>query len=566
MHLLDSLGRNKHFKYVVNLHEQACAIAADAYAQYTGDIGIALLTTGPGASNAVTGVAAAWIDSTPLLILSGQVKTSDLRHRHGVRQMGVQELDTVALVSPVCKYAKCVTDPQQIKFELQKALHMARSGRPGPVWLDLPLDLQAANIDPEQLPDYEPAQQAPQDCRRAAEQIMKAINQADKPVFYAGNGIRLAKVIPEFRMLAEKLHMPVLTSWKAADFLPEDHPCFVGRPGIIPQRAANIIQQSADCLIALGTRLDLCQTGFRHDNFAPKAKKYIVDVDDKELNKLEMPLSGRYALHLAPLLKEMLTLAEKTAPASQAWLAHCKKLQQRYPVFQESYRRPISPGISLYHLIEELSKHADPEAIIVPGSSGACAEVTLQAFKIKDGQRLLNSPGLGSMGFGLAAAIGVSVATGSKRRIIGIIGDGGLQHNLQEMQTWIRLRLPICLFVLNNNGYGSIYQMQKNRFQGNFVACHPESGLTLPSLAALSQAYGLPYEKIANTQDLESKLPVLLAENGPRLCEVMLCAEQETLPRLTSKMLPDGKMITERMENVYPFLSAEELQNCLEGD
>ncbi len=566
MHLVDSLGRNRQLQYVCTLHEQAAVIAAEAYAQFTGDIGVALVTAGPGSTNAITGLAGAWIDSTPLLILSGQAKTSDLRHRFGVRQMGIQEVDTCAIVSPLCKYAKCLLDPATIRYELEKALYLARHGRKGPVWLDVPLDVQAAEIDPEQQTGYTPPAPVDADYDAAADEILKALSQAARPVLYAGNGIRQAGALPLFRKFLEKCPVPVLTSWKAADFLAEEHRLFVGRPGIVPQRAANLIQQSSDCLLALGTRLDLCQTGFRHDHFAPRAKKYIVDIDPCELAKLEMPLSGAFALDAGLLLQAMLSKIENYPVECSRWLSHCKELQRRYPIFQEEYRHPCSSGVHLYHLIEELSMQLGSDDILVPGSSGACAEVTLQAFKIKDGQRLLNTPGLGSMGFALPASIGAACAAGGSKKITSIVGDGGLQHNIQELQTLASLQLPVRLFVLNNNGYGSIFQMQKNRFGGHFVACHPESGLSLPSLQAIALAYALPWKKISSPDEMHTVLPEVLHARGPMICEVLLCENQQTLPRIASEMRPDGQMISRPMEDVFPFLSSEELHDCLKED
>lgn len=563
MHLVDSLGRNQQLQYVCTLHEQAAVIAAEAYAQFTGDIGVALVTAGPGSTNAITGLAGAWIDSTPLLILSGQAKTSDLHHRFGVRQMGIQEVDTCAIVSPLCKYAKCLLDPSKIRYELEKALYLARHGRKGPVWLDIPLDIQAAEIDPEKLESFVPPAPVEADYNAAADEILKALAQAKRPVIYAGNGIRQAGALPLFRKLLGQCPVPVLTSWKAADFLSEDHPLFVGRPGIVPQRAANLIQQSSDCLLALGTRLDLCQTGFRHDHFAPQAKKYVVDIDPCELAKLDMKLSGAFALDAGLLLQALLSKISNYPVECSQWLAHCKNLQRRYPVFQEEYRHPAGSGVHLYHLIEELSSQLGADDILVPGSSGACAEVTLQAFKITAGQRLLNTPGLGSMGFGLPASIGAAIAAGGNKKITSLIGDGGLQHNIQELQTLANLQLPVRLFVLNNNGYGSIYQMQKNRFGGLFVACHPESGLSLPSLQAIAQAYALPWKKISSTDDLHTVLPEVLHTRGPVICEVIMCENQQTSPRLASEMRPDGQMISRPMEDVYPFLPPDELQDCL---
>ncbi|NLZ62807.1 MAG: thiamine pyrophosphate-binding protein [Lentisphaerae bacterium] len=561
MHLLDSLGRSA-LRYVCNLHEQAAAIAAEAYAQYNGDLGVVLVTAGPGSTNAITGVAGAWIDSTPLLVLSGQAKTSDLRTRWHVRQMGIQEVDTVNIVSPFCKYAVCITDPQRVPYELGRALHLARSGRKGPVWLDIPLDVQGASIDPATLPAYQPEPPERADYQQAAREILSALSVARRPVVYAGNGIRLSGALKEFRQWVEMTGLPVLTSWKAADFLPEEHPQFVGRPGIIAQRGANFVQQTADCLLALGTRLDLCQTGFNHPGFAPRAQKYIVDIDGCEIDKLDMPLAGKYALDAGKLLRALIALTAEYTFSCQPWLSRCKDWQRRYPVILPEYCREDADKVNLYHLIKVLSEVMQPGQILVPGSSGACAEVTMQAFQVKEGERIQNTPGLGSMGFGLPACIGACLASGGKLTVA-IIGDGGLQHNIQELQTLKNLNLPIKLFVLNNGGYGSIVNMQKNRFQGHFVACNPESGLILPELQRLAEAYRLPFARIAHPRNLQAQVADILNQPGTTVCEVMLDPNVVSAPHLASEALPDGRMVSKPMEDLAPFLSRAELAENL---
>ncbi len=561
MHLVDSLGRSG-LRYVCNLHEQAAAIAAEAYAQYNADLGVVLVTAGPGSTNAITGVAGAWIDSTPLLVLSGQAKTSDLRTRSGVRQMGIQEVDTVNIVRPICKYAVCISDPQDVPYELGKALHLARSGRKGPVWLDIPLDVQGASIEPSALPLYQPEMPIEANYQQSASEILAALSSARRPVIYAGNGIRLAGGLADFRRWLAMTGLPVLTSWKAADFLPEDHPQFVGRPGIIAQRGANFVQQTADCLLALGTRLDLCQTGFNHPGFAPQAKKYVVDIDEAELAKLDMPLAGRYPLDAGKLLQALIAQTPRYTFSCQQWLSRGKAWQRRYPVILPEYCCEDAEKVNLYHLTKVLSEVMQPGQILIPGSSGACAEVTMQAFQVKDGERIQNTPGLGSMGFGLPACLGACLASEGKLTVA-IIGDGGLQHNIQELQTLKNLALPIKLFVLNNGGYGSIVNMQKNRFQGHFVACNPQSGLILPDLQRLAKAYQLPFVKIEHPRALQQQVADIFSRPGTTVCEVMLDPNVISVPHLASEALPDGRMVSKPMEDLAPFLSREELAENL---
>ncbi len=566
MHLVDSLGRDKRFEYVCVLHEQAAAIAAEAYAQQSGATGVALVTTGPGSTNAITGVAGAWIDSTPLFVISGQAKTSDLIGSSGVRQMGIQEVDIIPMVRPVTKYAVRLMDPQSVKFEVQKALHMAMSGRKGPVWIDIPLDVQGAMVEEDSLagftPETEGARHSSMDA--SAAEILNALSTAKRPAILAGNGVRLAGAMKDFLALKESLGIPVLTTWKAADFLPEDDPHFAGRPGIVAQRAANFVQQTADFLLVLGARLDLCQTGFNHPNFAPKARKFIVDIDSSELKKLDMKLSTRIEGDAGEAIRALLRQPKLKLPDFSSWLAACKGWQRKYPVVQPECLAEDGRLVNTYALMEALSELLPSDALIVPGSSGTCAEMTLQAFKLKRGQRMQNTPGLGSMGFGLPASFGACLASGGKPTV-SIIGDGGLQHNIQELETLRRLDLPIKIFILNTNGYGSILNMQNNRFDGNLVACNPASGLTLPDTCKVAAAYGLKTCRIESQESLKAKVLEVLETPGTVICDVMVDPEVQTAPRLSSKVLENGQMASLPMEDLWPFLDREELEAIMSG-
>lgn len=562
MHLVDSLGRNKKLQYICNLHEQASTIGADAYGQYTNNLGVALVTTGPGSTNAITGVAGAWIDSTPMLVISGQAKREDLLCGRGVRQMGIQEVDIVSMVSSITKYACCVKDPEMIKFELQKAIYLAQHGRKGPVWLDIPLDVQGVMVDEDKLVGFQPeAEEKPQDFSEAAKFILKAITDSKRPAILAGNGIRLAGAVNEFLDLASQLNVPVLTTWKTADLLPEDHPLFVGRPGIVAQRGANFVQQTADCLLILGARLDLCQTGFNHPNFAKNARKIIIDVDGTEIKKLDMKFELALTGDVGQLLKALIAENNRKTFDFSKWLELCKKWQRKYPVIQPEYLDESRERVNTYHLVDVLSEVLDENYVVVPGSSGACAEITMQAIKAKKNQRILNTPGLGSMGFGLPASIGACAASG--KNVVSIIGDGGMQHNIQELQTLKTQELPIKIFVLNNGGYGSIYNMQKTRFDGNFVACNANSGLVLPDICRLAEAYGLKNVRIENPQGLKTKVLEVLGMEGPVICDVLVDTEIPTAPRLSSEVMPDGRIVSKPMEDLWPFLARAEFDEIM---
>ena len=561
MHLVDSVGRCRDIEYVCNLHEQACAIAADAYSQHTNNLGVALVTTGPGGTNTITGVAAAWLDSTPCLIISGQVKRADLIGNRSVRQMGFQELNIVDIVEPITKYAVTVTDPASIKYHLEKALYFARNGRPGPVWLDIPLDVQVAQVDEADLKGFDPGEVAePPDFGLLKNQVSDAIqllNQSERPVILVGNGVRLSKAIDDFLQLIEVLQMPVLTTWKAIDFLPECHSLFVGRPGAVGQRGANFTQQNSDWILILGARLDLGQTGYNHRNFARAAKKIMVDIDPAEIKKMDMTIDVPVCADAKAFIQEFLRQRSAIVPKDRsAWWERCREWKSIYPVVLPEYWEEQG-GVNNYVLVDVLSDEMSGDDLLVPGSSGACSEVTMQAFRVKQGMRIFNNPGLGPMGLGIPASIGACLASGRKRTVC-IDGDGGFQLNIQELETVKRLNLPIKFFVLNNQGYASIRATQQSYFEGRLVASSPSSGLTLPDTLKIAAAYGLPTAQIQDHSHLRERVHQVLEQDGPVVCDVIVSPNQVTAPRLSSTQRADGTMVSKPLEDLWPFLDREE--------
>lgn len=563
MHLLDSVGRCQELEFICNLHEQAAAIAADAYGQYTNHLGVALVTTGPGGTNTLTGVAGAWLESTPCLFISGQVKRADLRDGRGVRQMGFQEINIVDIVQPITKYAVTVKDPLTIRFHLEKALRLARHGRPGPVWIDIPLDVQAAEINENDLPAFVPEEDpAPPDRdtlpRQVAETI-RLLNQSQRPVILAGNGIRLAGALDDFLKLIHSLQVPVLTTWKALDFLAEDDPLYIGRPGAVGHRGANFAQQNSDCLLALGARLDLGQTAYNHPNFARAARKIMVDIDPAEIAKMDMPLDVAVCGDAAAFIREFLRQLGDVKPRDRsAWRRRCADWKARYPVLLPEYWN-LRNGVSNYALIETLSDLMTSDDLFVPGSSGACSEISMQAFRVKKGMRVLNDNGLGAMGFGLPSAIGACIAAG-RRRTVSMDGDGGFPMNSHELEVVRRLDLPIKCFVLDNGGYVSIQSTQRAYFDGRFVASEPGSGLTLPSALNLAHAYGLHAVTIENHARLRERVQQILERPGPVVCQVKISPDHFTAPRVSSGQRPDGSMYSKPMEDLWPFLDREEFR------
>jgi len=560
MHLVDSLGKCKDLNIIVNLHEQASAIAADAYSQYTNNIGVALVTTGPGGTNAITGVAASWIDSVPVLIISGQVKRADLLSGKDVRQMGPQEVDIVSLVKPITKYAITVMDSNQIKLHLDKAVYLAKEGRPGPVWIDIPLDVQGATIDENRLKTFNQPKQIIQEGRLNSKisNLIRLINKSKRPVILVGNGVRQGDGTGIFKEIISKTKIPVLTTWRAADILPEDNNLYIGRPGSIGQRGANFTQQNADLIICIGARLDLGQVAFSYSNFAREAEKVIVDIDKNEINKVTTKIDITFNMDAGKFLAALLEKADKINIDTSGWLKRCQAWKEKYPVVLPECKKE-KKYVNTYVLIDALSKLLTNNDVVVPGSSGSCSEITLQALKIKAGQRVINSPGLGSMGFGLPASIGACVASGRKRTVC-LIGDGGLQHNIQELELLKRYGLPIKLFVLNNNAYASIRATQSRYFDGHLVACDPSSGLTLPDTLKIANAYGLKTFKLDNQDGIENKISEVLNSAGPVVCEVMANPDLLTQPKVSSEVKPDGRIVSKPMEDLWPFLAREEFR------
>ncbi len=564
MHLVDSVGRRPEIEYVCNLHEQGCAIAAEAYAQYTNKPGVALVTTGPGGTNAITGLAGAWLDSTPCLFISGQVKRSDLAGPRGVRQMGFQELDIVKIVESITKYAVTVTEPSSIKYHLDRAFHLAVSGRPGPVWIDIPLDVQAVVVDETRLEGYDPSGETPcmdgESLGRQVAAAVELINRSHRPVVLVGNGVRLAGALNELDSLIEALNIPVLATWKMADSLPEDHPLHIGRPGSIGQRAANFAQQNSDLMLILGARLDSGQTGYNHRAFARAAKKIVVDIDAAEIQKLDMDIEVAICADAKLTLKEFLKQAGRIeAKQRGGWWERCREWKRKYPVVLPRYWNETE-GVSTYVLIDLLSDFLGAGDLLVPGSSGTCSEVTFQAFRVKEDLRILNTQGLGSMGFGIPASIGACLASGRKRTVC-IDGDGGFQMNIQELETVRRLNLPIKFFVLNNRGYASIQATQNNYFDGFFVGSDSGSGMTLPEVTKVATAFGLNIAQIKNHDNIKEKISEILDMEGPVVCEVIVSPNQTTAPRISSFRNKDGSICSSPMEDMWPYLEREEFES-----
>ena len=562
MHLNDSIGKEPRIRFVCNQHEQASAMAAEAYARITGMPGVVNVTAGPGAINALNGVFGAWTDSIPMLIISGQVKCETCMATTGtrdLRQLGDQEVDIIRMVGGITKYAVLIDDPASIRYHLERAWHLAKCGRPGPCWLDIPVDVQSANVDESTLRPYDPMEDAPRwdeaEVRRQCREALDRIRAAKRPVIMAGTGVRLANALPEFDEVVHRLQIPVTTAW-THDLIASDDPLFCGRPGTIGDRAGNFTVQSADLLLVLGSRLNIRQVSYNWQSFAPRAFKIQVDIDPSEFRKpLVQPDLGIHA-DLKFFLAELAAECERCGYTAlhRDWLEWCRERVVRYPVVQNHQRKPGAP-LNPYHFVEQLSGLLAEDDVVICGDATACI-VPFQVMKMRKGQRLISNSGAASMGYDLPAALGAAVARNGAR-VICLAGDGSIQLNIQELQTIKHHQLPVKIFVLNNGGYLSIRSTQSNFF-GRLTGSSPASGVSFPEFVKVGCAYGIPSVRIERASDLP-RVQAALEQPGPVLIEVMLDPKQEFEPRCKSKQLPDGTIVSPPLEDMYPFLDADEL-------
>lgn len=570
MYLVDAVGKHADIEVVACLHEQAAAISAEAYGRiHQSGIGVAIVTTGPGATNAITAVAGAWIESVPLLIISGQVKRADMLRNSPLRQKGVQEVDIVSMVKSITKYAKTVEDANDIRLEMERAIHIAKEGRAGPVWLDIPLDIQATPVACENLRRFQVNEEQQQDKSRtesldsAITQTLALIAKAERPLILAGHGVRLSGAADNFLRLIEHLGIPVVTTWNAMDLLPFEHPQCVGRPGVVALRAANFAVQNCDLLISIGSRLDHIITAYNPRDFARAAKKVVVDVDINEINKLDMeiavPVCSDARIFISALQKLAPESAESSFDKYQDWRQRCRDWKKRYPV-NDGLPFASDGAITHYHFSDALSQVTPENTLVSTGSSGLAVEIFYTVFRNKPGQRVFLTSGLGAMGYGLPAAIGACFANGRKPMLL-VESDGSLQLNIQELATLKAFDLPICIIIMNNGGYCSIRNTQRNYFDGRYVGTGPEAGLRLPELMSIADTYGLAYAKISGAAQLESQMQSAMKLSWPMILEVELVHSETLAPKVAALPQPDGSMLSMPLEDMSPLLSLEKLQS-----
>lgn len=563
MHLDDAIGHQEGIHCTFNHHEQACAIAAEGYTRMTGKLAAVCVTSGPGGTNAITGVMGGWLDSIPMFVISGQVKretTIWAVPELNLRQLGDQEFNVVDSVKNMTKYAFMVTNPQEIAYHLEKALFMATNGRGGPVWLDIPLDVQGTKVETETLihfiADQEVVWRTPDVRQSAVEILMQKLKESKSPLVLAGTGINLASADEKLLAFLEKYQIPVVTAWNANDTVAFDNPYYVGMPGTVGMRSGNFAIQNCDLLISLGCRMNIRMIGYTHYDFAKNAFKVVIDVDPRELIKptvqVDLPINADVRAFLDVML------AQDYIPVSEHkdWVKWCRDTLFKYPTVREEYHG--DGFINPYVFIDKLFAHLDSNDRIICGNGAACV-VTFQAAKVKQGQRMFTNSGCAAMGYGFPAALGVAVSDNSRRTIC-IDGDGSVMMNIQELATVAYNKLDMKLFILNNNGYLSIRQTQRNLFQPPFIGIDSESGVGFPDFEKLADAFGLEYFRIDKEDTADKVLGSVLNHDGPCICEAVVDPDQNFEPKSSSKVLPDGRIVSPSLDDMAPFLDREEFE------
>ncbi len=558
MHLVDSVGKNPDMHYYCNYHEQACAHSAEVYSRVTGRIGACLVTTGPGGINALSGVASAWVDSLPILVMSGQVRSDLIADYSKIRQKGPQEGNVIEMAQSVTKYALTLLDPRKVRYELEKALYLAKNGRPGPVWIDFPLDVQGAEVDETSLESFIPPVTTIDNLLESqVKQFLQIAREARRPLFLLGNGIHIAHAEKLLADLLEKIPYPIVLPNCAKDLVPESHPRYMGVFGTAGQRRANFAVQTSDCVFFLASGINVTKAGFNYKGFAPKAKKVIVDIDEGQLFHQVIQPDFAIQADIHDFIKEVLRqidLDKLQFSASAKWLAACMRWKERYPIILEEFYED-KEHVNSYVFVDKLSDLLSFEDVVVAGNG--IDEVSYwQAFKVKPGQRTMISGNWGPMGWDLPAAVGASI--GSGHRTICLSGDGSSQWNVQELLTIKHYRLPVKIFIFNNQGYTNIRITQANFF-GRYVGADETSGVSNPDFSHLAAAYGLSYSRIRTNSEIEKGIRAVLDTDGPSLCELNIAVDQGITPKASAFRREDGTLESRPLEDMAPFLPREEV-------
>ncbi len=553
--MVDAVGRRDDIKFICFQHEQAAAMAAEAYTRVKKNICVTMATSGPGATNLITGTCCAWFDSIPVINISGQVnswESTQSPHCSKVRQVGFQETDIISMVKGITKYAVLIKKPEEIKYHLDKALYYAFEGRPGPVWLDIPMDIQRVEIDPKKLVGFIPKQNKKNKSNINIAVILNLLNQSKRPLILVGGGLRYANLVEETRQLVEQLNIPVVTSWSGFSIIPDSNPLYIGPFGVYGHRAANFAVQNCDLLIALGSRLDTRQTGGKRNEFAPHAKKIVIDIDPYELNKrrdmkIDLPINADLRDFFSAWNKAKIKLTND-AVAINNWIAKIIEWKKRYPICLPEYQKQKN-NINAYFFIDALSKVAPDNCILIPDCGGNLTW-TIQGFAPKKNQFVFSAMGNSPMGYSFAASLGAAIAAGNKKPVICIIGDGGMQINIQELQTMAHYKIPVKVFLLNSDSYAIIIGFQKEVFEGRYYGVDKKSGYSCPDFCKVIKSYGLPVVEIKTHNNLKQKIKDVLLKPGPIVCVVKINSDQPLHPKT---------QFGNPLENMYPFLPPEEV-------
>ena len=554
MHLINSFGSSDKMTYWCLHHEQSVSMATEAYARMKNDLGVAVVTCGPGSTNTITGVLGAYQDSVPCVFLSGQAKrknTVRLSGIEGLRQFGQQEVDIIPIVSSITKYAVMIEKPDDIRYHLEKAVYLAKHGRPGPVWIDVPLDVQNSKIDEASLRSFTPEAEPKKDISKDLTEVAQMLREAKRPVIVAGHGVRIADACEDLRQLVERCDIPVVNSFLGIDALPSDHKCNIGRIGIKGTRAGNFAMQNADLLLVIGSKLSVSSIGFEPELFAREAKVVIVDIDEIEHKK---PLVKFDKLIIADAKDFLLQLVQEALPKYEQWLAKTNDWKKDFTIFVPEYEND-SEGLNYYKFIELLNDYTTAKNPVI-SDAGSAFYVTSQAINLKDGQRYIPSGALATMGYTLPASIGVAVAD-LNNVIVGITGDGSFMQNMQEISIMQFHQLPLKLFVVNNEGYLSIRQSENKFFAGHLVAEGPTSKVPFPNFEKVVKAFDLPYYRIDSIASAKEELPKIFADNKPAVIEVISQPLQSVVPTSQSMMKPDGTIVSKPLEDMFPYLDRE---------
>lgn len=558
--LCDALYKSKKLKYISCHHEQAVSFAAESYSRVKNKPGAAIVTTGPGGTNCATGVACCWIDSVPSLFISGQVFLNQTIKKSGLRQVGVQEFDIVSMVKSTTKYSVIVKDAKDIKYHLEKAYYLSQDGRPGPTWIDVPADIQNSQINPKKLRGFKIISKNLnfKNLDNKIKKVAELLAKSKKPILHLGQGVKISKGQKYLRKIINRYKIPFALTWNASDLIESSHPSYIGRPGAFAERGTNFIIQNCDFHLSVGTRLPFMVTGYNASDFARNAMKVMVDIDHKELEKSNTKPNKIISCDAKYFLKTLLKFLPKKTNISKDWLLYCKKVRGKYPIVLDKFRKQ-KKYLNSYEFVDNLSDVLKKNEVIVT-DMGLSFVGTHQAFKIKKGQKLFTNSGHAPMGWGLPAAIGAYYASKNKR-IICLVGEGGLQMNIQEFATIMHNKLPIKTFIYNNGGYLTIKQTQQLGFNSRIMGSNSQSGISFPNYKKIAESHNIKYFKINNNKDLKKKINKVLKGKFPVICELMIDHNQEQMPKAINKRLPNGKSVPTKFEDMYPFLSFSEIQD-----